>query len=140
MTDAPLPSEEPLGAGIDPDDLATTLRVLSELHQIDNEHPDFVAVRHATAAMFKAVKRVGRLEKRARIADTDRAVVAATATGAPDRIDDETRGHDLVTSVTDAPIAGELLKPRNCYICKQSYTRVDAFYHQLCPDCAAMSH
>ena len=49
-------------------------------------------------------------------------------------------GHDLATSVVDAPIAGELLKPRNCYICKQPYTQVDAFYHQLCPDCARFSH
>src|SRR5690606_15080395 len=36
--------------------------------------------------------------------------------------------------------AGVLLKPRPCYICKQDYTVVDAFYHQLCPTCAAMSH
>ena len=140
MTDAPSDAAPDLGPGIDPEDLATTLRVLSELHQIDNEHPDFVAVRHATAAMFKAVKRVRRKEIRDAIADADRAVVARTATGAPDRIDDETRGHDLATSVVDAPIAGELLKPRNCYICKQPYTVVDAFYHQLCPDCARFSH
>jgi NAD(P)-dependent dehydrogenase (short-subunit alcohol dehydrogenase family) len=33
-----------------------------------------------------------------------------------------------------------LQKSRPCYICKQHYTRVDAFYHQLCPDCAAFSH
>ena len=128
------------GAGIDPDDLATTLRVLSELHEIDNEHPDFIAVRHATAAMFKAVKRVRRKEIRDAIAEADKAVVARTATGAPDRIDDETRGNDLASSVVDAPIAGELIKPRNCYICKQPYTLVDAFYHQLCPDCARFSH
>src|SRR5690606_8740276 len=68
------------------------------------------------------------------------AVVARTATGAPDRIDDETRGLDLATSVVDAPVAGELLKPRNCYICKKPYTLVDAFYHQLCPECARFSH
>ncbi len=139
MTDAPDATPD-LGPGIDPDDLATTLRVLAELHTIDNEHPDFVAVRHATAAMFKAVKRVRRKEIRDAIAEADKAVVARTATGAPDRIDDETRGNDLATSVVDAPIAGELLKPRNCYICKQPYTLVDAFYHQLCPDCARFSH
>src|SRR5690349_2904934 len=139
MTDAPDSSSD-LGPGIDPDDLATTLRVLRELHTIDNEHPDFIAVRQATAAMFKDVKRVRRKEIRDAIAEADKAVVARTATGAPDRIDDETRGHDLATSVVDAPIAGELLKPRNCYICKQPYTVVDAFYHQLCPDCARFSH
>ncbi len=124
---------------LDPDDLQTVLRVLATMDQLDEEHPDFVAVRRATARMFKAVKKNRRLEKRASIADADRAVVAATATGAPDRIDDETRGIPLETR-TAAPTAGELQKSRACYICKQHYTRVDAFYHQLCPDCAAFSH
>ncbi|GAA4480484.1 SDR family NAD(P)-dependent oxidoreductase [Microbacterium panaciterrae] len=133
-------SGDAVGAGVDPADLATTLRVLAELHEIEQDHPDFVAVRRATSAMFKAAKRVRRREIRDAIAEADRAVIAATATGAPDRIDDETRGLDLSTSVVDAPIAGELLKPRNCYICKQPYTVVDAFYHQLCPDCARFSH
>ncbi|MDQ4214992.1 SDR family NAD(P)-dependent oxidoreductase [Microbacterium sp. ASV81] len=128
------------GSGIDPADLATTLRVLAALHEIDQDHPDFITVRRATSAMFKAAKRVRRREIRDAIAAADRAVIAATATGAPDRIDDETRGLDLASSVVDAPIAGELLKPRNCYICKQPFTVVDAFYHQLCPDCARFSH
>ncbi len=124
---------------IDPGDLEVTLRVLAGMHQLDEGHPDFVTVRQATASMFKSVKKSRRLEKRAEIADADRAVVAATATGAPDRIDDETRGIDLAIT-TAAPTAGELLRSRPCYICKKHYTRVDTFYHQLCPDCAAMSH
>ena len=124
---------------IDPADLEVTLKVLASLSQLDDDDPDFVTVRQATAKMFKAVKQAGRAEKRARIADADRAVVAATATGAPDRIDDETRGIPLATR-TETPSAGELIKPRACYICKQQYTIVDAFYHQLCPECAAMSH
>ena len=125
--------------GIDPEQLRITLDVLGALHELDDEHPDFIRVRQATAKMFKAVKKEGRLKKREFIAQSDREVVAATATGAPDRIDDETRGIQLATSTT-APVAGTLLKSRACYICKQHYTQVDAFYHQLCPDCAAMSH
>ena len=116
-----------------------TLAVLAELDQLDETHPDFIAVRRATAKMFKSVKKTRRAEKRDEIADADRAVVAATATGAPDRIDDETRGIPLSTS-TAAPSAGTLLRSRACYICKTHYTRVDAFYHQLCPECAAFSH
>lgn len=126
-------------AGLNPEDLATTLRVLSHLHQMDREHPDFIAVRQATAGMFKAVKIARRREIRQAVAEADRSVVARTATGAPDRIDDETRGLDLAPG-TDAASAGTLIKPRNCYICKQPYTQVDAFYHQLCPECAAFSH
>jgi NAD(P)-dependent dehydrogenase (short-subunit alcohol dehydrogenase family) len=125
--------------GIDPEMLAVTLEVLGRLHDLDEEHPDFLTVRRATAQMFKAVKKARRLELRAQIAEADRTVVAATATGAADRIDDETRGIPLATT-TDAPVAGMLLKSRACYICKKHYTLVDAFYHQLCPECAAMSH
>lgn len=126
-------------SGIDPRDLETTLRVLGRLHELDRDHPDFHAVRHATAHMFKQVKRTRRLERRAVILDHERAIVARTATGAPDRIDDETRGIPISGAAT-SEIAGVLLKPRPCYICKQDFTVVDAFYHQLCPACAAMSH
>ncbi len=124
---------------IDPDDLAATLRVLAALGGIDEDDPDFVTVRQATARMFKSVKKTRRLEKRAEIADADRRVVANTATGAADRIDDETRGIPLAITVA-APTAGTLIRSRPCYICKQHYTQVDAFYHQLCPDCAALNH
>jgi len=132
-------SETPEPSGIDPTDLEVTLRVLAQMAEVNQEHPDFTTVRRATAKMFKAVKKERRLDLRAAIADADRAVVASTATGAPDRIDDETRGIPISTA-TIAPTAGTLIKARSCYICKKPYTLVDAFYHQLCPDCAAMSH
>jgi NAD(P)-dependent dehydrogenase (short-subunit alcohol dehydrogenase family) len=126
-------------SSIDPSELEVTLRVLASMDELDEDDPDFLAVRRATAKMFKAVKKAGRLEKRSRIAESDRAVVAATATGAPDRIDDETRGIPISTSTTAAS-AGTLLKARACYICKKQYTIVDAFYHQLCPECATLNH
>ena len=88
--------------------------------------------------MFKAVKQERRRELRAAISEADKLVVAATATGAADRIDDETRG--LTLEARASATAGTLLKARACYICKQKYTLVDAFYHQLCPSCAALSH
>ena len=124
---------------LSPEDLQACLRVLSSIHVLDEEHPDYIAVRRATAKMFKSVKKHKKIEKRSAVAEADRAVVALTATGASDRIDDETRGAQLRTSA-HGPSAGTLLKPRNCYICKQPYTVVDAFYHQLCPECAAFSH
>ena len=124
---------------IDPAELEIALRVIAATADLDPEDPDYIALRRATGKMYKDVKRMARKDKRQRIADADRAVVAATATGAPDRIDDETRGIPLATRAT-TPHAGELIKPRACYICKQPYTLVDAFYHQLCPECAAMSH
>ncbi len=133
------PPSEPDVSAVDPADLEATLRVLDSIHEVDEQHPDFVAVRHATSRMYKAVKVNRRNVKRAWVQKNDRAVVAATATGAPDRIDDETRGVELSPS-SDTLSAGTLLKSRACYICKQHYTRVDAFYHQLCPECSVTSH
>ncbi|WP_278255326.1 SDR family NAD(P)-dependent oxidoreductase [Nocardioides convexus] len=39
-----------------------------------------------------------------------------------------------------APSPVSLITARGCYICKEDFTLVDAFYHWLCPRCAAMSH
>ena len=130
------PSRHP---GIEPDELARCLRVLARAEALPPEHPDAVAIRRATGRIFKTVKRARRNERRDAIAAADRTVVAATATGSPQRIDDETEGIALVSATSGAP-AGTLIRPRPCYICKQDYTAVDAFYHQLCPGCAAINH
>ncbi len=122
--------------GIDPDRLRVCLDVLAELDNIPVEHPDAVAVRLATARLFKMVKTRRRKERRAEITTADQAVVAATATGAPGRVDDETRGLPLSTP-TVGTTAGTLRRARSCYVCKELYREVDAFYHQLCPACAA---
>jgi NAD(P)-dependent dehydrogenase (short-subunit alcohol dehydrogenase family) len=124
---------------IDPDDLETCLAVLSRLDDLPVDHPDAVAVRRATARIFKSVKERRRAERRAAVAAADRAVMAATATAAPGRIDDETNGIPL-TAVAPGATAGVLVRARPCYQCKTRYTDVDAFYHQLCPSCAALNH
>ena len=124
---------------IDPDKLNMCLQVLADIESLPPEHPDAVAVRRATAGIFKSVKKARRQAKRDAVAAADDAVIAATATGAPGRIDDETRGLPLVSTAVGAT-AGALLRSRACYMCKNHYTMVDAFYHQLCPECAALSH
>jgi NAD(P)-dependent dehydrogenase (short-subunit alcohol dehydrogenase family) len=124
---------------IDPADLETCLRVLDQVNDLDPEHPDAVAIRRATAGIWKSVKLARRHAKRDAVAAADHAVTAATATGAPGRIDDETAGIPLVSSAVGAS-AGTLLRSRACYTCKRRFTVVDAFYHQLCPPCAALNH
>ncbi|MBY8860164.1 SDR family NAD(P)-dependent oxidoreductase [Nocardia sp. CA2R105] len=126
-------------AAIDPEELAICLRVLDQVGDLDKDHPDSVRVQRAVGHMFKMLKRRRRVAAREAVAENDRAVVHATATGSLNRIDDETAGIPLTSNASGAS-AGTLLKPRPCYICKQRYTRVDAFYHQLCPDCAARGH
>lgn len=121
--------------GIDPDELATALKVLAQVDELPPEHPDAVAVRRATAGIWKSVRLRRRAEKRQAEKSSDEAVTAATATGAAGRIDDETAGIPLV-STTPGATAGTLHRARGCYVCKTRYTVVDAFYHQLCQDCA----
>ena len=125
--------------GIDPDELEVALRVLKQAEQLPIGHPDALAVQRATASVYKTVRQRRRSERRAAIVAHDEEVTNCTATGALGRIDDETEGRPLRPSV-DRPTAGHLLQPRACYVCKVRYTQVDAFYHQLCPDCAAFNH
>src|SRR4051794_5794482 len=124
--------------GIDPDRLADALRVLSEVEQLAPEHPDAVAVRRATGRLFKTVKEQRRAARRAAVRAHDEVVTTATATAAPGRVDDETRGLTL-TSRASGERAGRLVRARACYVCKQRYRDVDAFYHQLCPACATLN-
>jgi NAD(P)-dependent dehydrogenase (short-subunit alcohol dehydrogenase family) len=123
---------------IDPQQLSTCLKVLSEIEALPPDHPDAVAVRRATASLWKSVKLARRHAKRDAVTAADDAVTAATATGAPGRIDDETQGLPLVSTAVGAS-AGTLQRSRACYTCKNRYTVVDAFYHQLCPPCAAFN-
>ena len=124
---------------IDSNDLETALRVLQQAGALDQDDPAYVALRRATGGFFKDAKRERRRRKREAEAAADRAVVELTATGSASRIDDETAGLPL-TSTAKGASAGTLVVPRSCYICKTKFVQVDAFYHQLCPECAALSH
>ncbi|MFE6042107.1 SDR family NAD(P)-dependent oxidoreductase [Streptomyces sp. NPDC056452] len=130
------PGIDEFGPGIDPERLAVCLSVLDELDTIEVDHPDAIAVRRATAGIYRTVKQRRRQERRAAKTAHDKAVTEATATGSAERIDDETQGV-LPSSSATAEIAGILQRPRSCYICKTRYVEVDAFYHQLCQKCAA---
>jgi NAD(P)-dependent dehydrogenase (short-subunit alcohol dehydrogenase family) len=125
--------------GIEAERLAQALAVIAEVEALPPEHPDAVAMRRAVGGLFKTVKEERRRERRARILAEDNAVTAATATGAPGRIDDETAGAFALTTETKTELAGILNRARGCYICKVRYVEVDAFYHQLCPACAAFN-
>jgi len=123
-------------SAIDPTDLAIALKVLAQVDELDPEHPDAVAVRRATARVWKSVKARRKSDRRRAVSEADAAVFAATATAAPGRVDDETAGIPL-SSAAPGATAGTLLRARSCYMCKQRYTVVDAFHHNLCPSCAA---
>ncbi|MFG2050511.1 SDR family NAD(P)-dependent oxidoreductase [Micromonospora sp. NPDC048935] len=124
--------------GIDRDRLEACLGVFEALEALPSDHPDVVRVQRATARLYKVIKQRRREERRDAVLAADRAVTEATATGAPGRIDDETQGIPLASSAA-GETAGFLHNPRGCYVCKQRYREVDAFYHQLCPSCAALN-
>ena len=132
------PTSDP-GPGVDPIDLETVLRVLDSLHELPPDHPDIQTIKRATGRMYKKIRKTRRAEAKRPLVEADQKVLDATATGSPMRIDDETRGIPLA-STTPGTIVGELNIPRGCYICHADYTKVDAFYHWLCPDCALFSH
>lgn len=127
------------GPGIDPDRLAVCLGVLDELDKLDVDHPDAIAVRRATAGIYRTVKQRRRQERRAAKTAHDKAVTEATATGSAERIDDETEGLLPSSQTEEGRIAGILQRPRSCYTCKTRYVEVDYFYHQLCQDCARLN-
>ena len=108
---------------IDPEDLRKCLAIITQVADLPVEDPDAVTVRRATAGLFKTVKERRRAERRAEVAAADRAVMAATATAAPGRIDDETSGIALVSNVPGAS-AGTLIRARPCYQCKARYTSI----------------
>lgn len=137
MNNEPMPSHRE--AGFDEHELAVALKVLGEAQFLGEDDESYVALRHACGKFYKDVKKQRRIAKRDAIAAADRAVVESTATGSASRIDDETAGIALASSAAGAS-AGTLQVARPCYICKSKYAVVDAFYHQLCPDCAALNH
>ncbi|MBW4721033.1 SDR family NAD(P)-dependent oxidoreductase [Saccharothrix sp. SC076] len=114
------------------------LRVLAQAEELPTEHPDVVAIRRATSSIYKSVRKRRKAARREAVTTADRAVIEATATGSPTRVDDETRGI-LLKEPEPGAVAGTLLRARSCYTCKRRYTEVDAFYHQLCPACAALN-
>ena len=124
---------------LDPEDVDTAVRVLGLAPSLDWDDQDLETLKRAASLLYKRLKKDRRNAKTWAERKADRQVIESTATGSPMRIDDETKGIPLVSNATGA-FAGELVNPRGCYICKQDYILVDAFYHWLCPACAARSH
>ncbi len=139
LDESAAPDETTGVARINAADMDRALAVLAAVNDLPPDHADSLAIRRATARIYKQYKQDRRTARREAVLAADQAVLAATATGSSQRIDDETAGIALV-STADGASAGEYRRPRPCYICKHEYTLVDAFYHQLCPQCAALSH
>ncbi|MGP3969965.1 SDR family NAD(P)-dependent oxidoreductase [Streptomyces sp. 6N223] len=112
-------------------ELAAFDRTVAKLRALDPDDP----VRLRAEQVAASFARDGRLRRRKtrhqRRTDADAAVTAATATGAP------ARREDAPLRAPGTP--GVFARPRRCYVCKEPYRAADAFYHRLCPACAADS-
>lgn len=111
------------------EELAAFHRTVARLRALPVDDPVRLHAEQAAASFA----RDGRLRRRkargAELSAADAEVMAATATGAPDRREDAPLGA--------AGTGGLFRKPRTCYVCKSPYRQVDSFYHRLCPRCAA---
>ncbi len=124
------------------EDVAAAIAVIQQASRtLPPEDPSVVELQRATAGLYKSVKKARRDATRAAQLAADTAVIEATATGAPNRVDDETQGLEITPAgPVTGRFAGQLQKSQACYVCKQHYVDVDWFYHQLCPECAAENH
>lgn len=70
----------------------------------------------------------------------DREVTAATEIRTARRAEVYVAPPQLVGGTADAGEVRELLKPRDCYVCKQPYTKLHFFYDAMCPPCAELNY
>jgi len=73
-------------------------------------------------------QRIDEKERRTRAATGIRSAREAAVFTAPKQITDQ--------SSPEAKKELVLIKPRNCYVCKEYFTRLHFFYDSMCPKCA----
>ncbi|MEU8887807.1 SDR family NAD(P)-dependent oxidoreductase [Streptomyces sp. NPDC048442] len=129
LSDDPL-SDDPLsGNAPSEEELASFHRTVKKLRTLPADHPVRLHTERVAGAYVRDGRHRRRKDRKAADKQVDAATMAAATTGALDRRE-------------DAPLErpgtpGTLRRPRRCYVCKQPYRQVDAFYHLLCPACAA---
>lgn len=119
------------------DEVEAALRVLGEIRALPVDDPLRQRVQRAVDGLLKDAQRQRRANRRRKTAAADRAVVAHAATGAVDRADGlpAAAPSDLHF---DADGVGTTHRQRRCYVCRDRFRTIDAFYHALCPTCADM--
>ncbi|GAA1960873.1 SDR family NAD(P)-dependent oxidoreductase [Catenulispora subtropica] len=105
-------------------------RALSALATLPADDPVRLRVERVAESLIRDGRKQRQRERRLGREAADRELLAATTTGAPDRRED-------TPLPENTGAVGVLSRQRRCYVCKRKYGEVSAFYHQLCPECAA---
>lgn len=104
------------------------------------DDPSVIADDERLKALIAKIHRAGKKnERRASQGErrsADQAVKQATA-----MVQRDLRNLPVAGSGVEATAAaGTLRRAASCYVCKQPFTEVHFFYHQLCPACAAFNY
>ncbi len=117
------------------DELNTCLRVL----QVIADDPAMMQEHERFKSLVAKIHKTGKKEQR-RVAQQRRNSADRVVKEAALLVRRQNGGaHAALPDGSIAP-AGTMLTPRPCYICKELYTQVHAFYHLLCPACAALNY
>ncbi|MFI6157591.1 SDR family NAD(P)-dependent oxidoreductase [Kitasatospora sp. NPDC051170] len=117
-------------SGLTPEELAAFGRTLGRLRALPSQDRTRIHAERQLSSFVMESRKRRRQEAKQAVREADAALLAATSTGALGRRE------DAPLPPAAGPV-GVLLKPQRCYVCKQAYQQVDAFYHRLCPACAA---
>ncbi|CAM5675496.1 oxidoreductase [Streptomyces spiroverticillatus] len=112
-------------------EIAAFDRTIARLRALPVDHPVRLRTERVAGTFVREGRHRRRKARKELARQADAAVIAQAVTGATDRRE------DAPLALPEKASPGDFVRPRRCYVCKQSYRQVDAFYHALCPDCAA---
>lgn len=117
---------------------------MEEILQGLADHPELaeeeVRLRSLIAKINRTARKQNRAQKKEAIREEDAAKIAGSALF---QLNDErksTQEKQLPAASPETqwkPKTIRLTQAKSCYICKAPFRQLHAFYHQLCPDCAA---
>jgi NAD(P)-dependent dehydrogenase (short-subunit alcohol dehydrogenase family) len=115
----------------DPEVLEACLAFLAALDGLAPDDPARIRIEQTLAAFTKSGRKRRRDAQRTARAEARAGILARTATGARERVDDLPLDDAAFPPGPIGTVPG-----LRCYVCKAPYAEVDGFYHAMCPGCA----
>jgi NAD(P)-dependent dehydrogenase (short-subunit alcohol dehydrogenase family) len=115
------------------DEWDACIKVLRAAADDPSTIPDVDLLKGLATRLYRDARKERRRSAKEEKSSVDRATMEATLRCRQESLDPTPLLPERTAELT-------LLRAANCYICKAPYTAVDAFYHLLCPECAAKNH